>query len=60
MRAFLANPKPFLDRAVDLQRYVAERFTVENMTNDIVDFYISELGSRRLLTAVDGRGGNAT
>ena len=45
LRAFLSNPKPFLERAAVLQKYVAERFTVENMTNEIVDFYISELGA---------------
>jgi glycosyltransferase involved in cell wall biosynthesis len=45
LRAFLSNPNPFLDRAVVLQKYVGERFTVENMTNSIVDFYISELGA---------------
>jgi len=45
LRAFLSNPKPFLTRAVDLQKYVSERFTVDNMTNAIVDFYISELGA---------------
>jgi hypothetical protein len=28
-----------------LQKYVSERFTVEHMTNAIVDFYISELGA---------------
>lgn len=45
LRAFLAGPKPFLDRAVALQKIVAERFTVENMTHEAVDFYISELGA---------------
>ena len=45
LRAFLSNPKPFLERATVLQKYVGERFTVENMTNSIVDFYISELGA---------------
>jgi glycosyltransferase involved in cell wall biosynthesis len=45
LRAFLSNPNPFLDRAALLQKYVGERFTVENMTNSIVDFYISELGA---------------
>jgi glycosyltransferase involved in cell wall biosynthesis len=45
LRAFLSNPNPFLDRAAVLQKYVGERFTVENMTNSIVDFYISELGA---------------
>ena len=45
LRAFLVGPKPFLDRAVALQKTVAERFTVENMTHEVVDFYISELGA---------------
>ena len=45
LRAFLSNPNPFLERAVMLQKYVSERFTVEHMTNAIVDFYISELGA---------------
>ena len=45
LRAFLTNPKPFLARAAELQKYVSERFTVENMTHSIVDFYISEMGA---------------
>jgi glycosyltransferase involved in cell wall biosynthesis len=45
LRAFLSNPNPFLDRAAALQKYVGERFTVENMTHSILDFYISELGA---------------
>lgn len=45
LRAFLADPKPFLRRAVELQKEVAERFTVETMTRDVVDFYISDLGA---------------
>jgi glycosyltransferase involved in cell wall biosynthesis len=45
LRSFLSNPNPFLERAVALQRYVGEHFTVENMTHAIVDFYISELGA---------------
>ena len=44
MRAFLASPKPFLDRAVRLQAHVAKRLTVERMTNDVVEFYLSVLG----------------
>ena len=46
MRAFLAHPKPFLGRAIQLQRHVANRLTVERMTREIVDFYISTLGVR--------------
>jgi glycosyltransferase involved in cell wall biosynthesis len=45
LRAFLATPKVFLDRAAALQQFVAERFTVETMTHEIVDFYISEVGA---------------
>jgi glycosyltransferase involved in cell wall biosynthesis len=45
LRAFLAGPKPFLDRAAALQKFVAERFTVDNMTHSVVDFYISEVGA---------------
>jgi glycosyltransferase involved in cell wall biosynthesis len=44
MRGFLAHPKPFLDRAIQLQRHVAKRLTVERMTKEIVDFYVSALG----------------
>ena len=44
MRAFLAHSKPFLGRAIQLQRHVAKRLTVERMTREIVDFYISALG----------------
>jgi glycosyltransferase involved in cell wall biosynthesis len=43
LRAFLASPQSFLQRAVELQRHVAARFTVENMTYEVVDFYVSEL-----------------
>jgi glycosyltransferase involved in cell wall biosynthesis len=45
LRAFLAGPKPFLERAAELQKIVAERFTVDNMTQGVVDFYISEVGA---------------
>jgi len=45
LRAFLADPNPFLRRAEELQRHVAQQFTVEAMTRDTVDFYISELGA---------------
>jgi glycosyltransferase involved in cell wall biosynthesis len=44
MRAFLANPKPFIERAVRLQQHVARRLTVERMTSEIVEFYVSVLG----------------
>ena len=43
LRAFLTNPQPFLQRTFKLQRHVAPRFTVENMTYEVVDFYVSEL-----------------
>ena len=45
LRAFLAGPKPFLDRAAALQQIVAERFTVDNMTHEVIDFYISDVGA---------------
>jgi glycosyltransferase involved in cell wall biosynthesis len=45
LRAFLATPKTFLDRAAALQKVVAERFSVEHMTHEIIDFYISEVGA---------------
>lgn len=45
LRTFLATPQPFLERAAILQRRVAERYTVENMTHEVVDFYISEVGA---------------
>ena len=45
LRAFLASPKPFLERAALLQKRVAERFSVENMTHDVIDFYISDIGA---------------
>lgn len=41
MRAFLIDPRPFLERAAGLQEQVAERFTVANMTMDVVDFYFA-------------------
>lgn len=44
MRAFLAQPKLFLGRAIQLQRHVAKRLTAERMTREIVDFYISARG----------------
>jgi glycosyltransferase involved in cell wall biosynthesis len=45
LRAFLAGPKPFLERATALQKIVAERFTVDNMTHEVIDFYISDVGA---------------
>jgi glycosyltransferase involved in cell wall biosynthesis len=48
LRAFLTNPQPFIQRAIELQRHVAARFTVENMTYEVVDFYVSELRAARL------------
>jgi glycosyltransferase involved in cell wall biosynthesis len=45
LRTFLASPKSFLARAAMLQQIVAERFTVDNMTHEVVDFYISEVGA---------------
>ncbi len=45
LRTFLASPKPFLERAASLQKLVAQRFTVDQMTQDVIDFYISEVGA---------------
>lgn len=45
LRAFLADPKPFLRRALELQKHVAQQFSVEAMTREVVDFYISDLGA---------------
>ncbi len=45
LRAFLAGPKPFLDRAAALQKNIGERFTVDNMTHEVIDFYISQVGA---------------
>jgi len=47
MRAFLADPHPFLSRAAELQAHVAQRFTVQNMTESIVDFYLIEIEAVR-------------
>ena len=47
MRAFLADPRPFLSRAAELQAHVAQRFTVQNMTESIVDFYLIEIEAVR-------------
>jgi glycosyltransferase involved in cell wall biosynthesis len=47
MRAFLADPRPFLSRAAELQAHVAQRFTVQNMTESIVDFYLTEIEAAR-------------
>jgi glycosyltransferase involved in cell wall biosynthesis len=46
LRAFLANPQPFLERARALQKRVAERFGVETMTQAVVDFYRAVLATR--------------
>ncbi len=45
LRSFLSDPKPFLRRAAQLQKHVASAFSVDAMTRDIVDFYISDLGA---------------
>jgi glycosyltransferase involved in cell wall biosynthesis len=45
LRAFFTDPKPFLARAAELQKYVLRHFTVDGMTRDVVDFYIEELGA---------------
>jgi glycosyltransferase involved in cell wall biosynthesis len=49
MRAFLADPQPFLNRAVELQAHIAQRFTVRNMTESILDFYLTEIEASRSL-----------
>ena len=43
MRNFLSNPKPFLGRAIALQKQVAQRLTVERMTRDVTAFYFAVL-----------------
>jgi glycosyltransferase involved in cell wall biosynthesis len=43
MRNFLANPKPFLGRAIALQKQVAQRLTVERMTKEVTGFYFAVL-----------------
>lgn len=45
LRAFLSDPRPFLSRAAQLQSHVANAFSAETMTREVVDFYISELGA---------------
>ena len=56
LRTFLASPKPYLERAASLQQNIAKRFTVEAMTWDVVDFYISELGAGVVDTGVSNAG----
>ncbi len=46
LRAFLANPQPFIKRAQTLQAHVAKRFSVDAMTREVVDFYRSTLATR--------------
>lgn len=45
LRAFLADPKPFLVRAEALQKYVRQNFSVDEMTREMVDFYIADMGA---------------
>jgi len=45
LRAFLNDPRPYLRRAAELQSHVARDFSVDTMTREVVDFYISELGA---------------
>lgn len=52
MRAFLANPKPFLGRAIQLQKHVAKTFTVERMTNEVLAFYRVALGEEQAAETV--------
>ena len=42
LRAFLANPQPFIKRAQTLQAHVAKRFIVDAMTREVVDFYADD------------------
>ena len=49
MLDFLRVPQPFLDRAARLQEHVAQNFALENMVDDILDFYRLNLkGSKRV------------
>lgn len=41
MRAFLTDPRPFLERAAALRAVTRRRFTVKAMTEQIVGFYLS-------------------
>lgn len=45
LRSFLSNPRPYLRRAAELQKHVAEVFSVDMMTREVVDFYITDLGA---------------
>ncbi len=51
MRNFLANPKPFLGRAIALQKQVAQRLTVERMTKEVTGFYFAVLEGEAAETA---------
>ncbi len=43
--SFMADPRPYLRRAAELQKHVADVFSTEMMTREVVDFYISDLGA---------------
>ena len=45
LRSFLSDPRPYLRRAAELQKHVAEVFSVDMMTREVVDFYITDLGA---------------
>lgn len=45
LRSFLSDPRPYLRRAAELQRRVADVFSADMMTREVVDFYISDLGA---------------
>ncbi len=51
MRAFLAAPKHFLDRAARLQKYLAKQPDAERMASDVTDFYLSVVGKSSLPVA---------
>lgn len=45
LRSFLSDPRPYLRRAAELQKHVANMFSVDMMTREVVDFYITDLGA---------------
>lgn len=48
MRNFISNPKPFLGRAIALQKQVAQRLTVERMTKEVTSFYFQVLEGEQI------------
>ena len=45
LRAFLSDPRPYLRRAAELQKHVANVFSVDMTVREVVDFYITDLGA---------------